>query len=216
MSWELCNLHKSDIRELASLHCRIFPDSRSTRLGTLYVKKMFTWFLQYQPQLSLIAREDNKIVGYVVGAIGGYGRKLFRYAVFEIAVGLITHPHLFLQKETFALWPSYLKGLIPKKKSRKIGTNPSTLLLSAALAGIGVDPKKQGLGIGRALVMGFENAAKQLNVEKLTLSVHLDNVSANKLYESCGWYQDNQDNSTNTAHYTKVIKINDTYAKNPR
>jgi len=166
---------------------------------------MFRWFVTHQPGLSLIARRDGEISGYVVGAVGGYGRKLFRYAFFEVLLGLLIHPALWFQSETFLLWRSYLKGLFPQKSSNapQIGDEP--VLVRAALAGIGVDPGQQGQGIGSLLVAAFEEAAKELGVGKLTLSVDKDNISARRLYDRHGWHVDNENKEANTVHYTKVI-----------
>jgi len=206
MQYELTPLQESDIPALARLHSEIFPDSRSTQLGQMYVRKMFKWFYIKQPQLCFVAKQGNALVGYVVGAVGGYGRRLFRYAIFEIIAGLVFRPRLWVKKETFSLWQSYMKGLLPNRKPSQTSlANQKGQILSAALAGIGVDPKMRGMGVGKALVLEFENAARSLQVGKLTLSVHLDNHSACRLYESCGWVMDNEDIDRNSAHYCKII-----------
>jgi len=194
-----------DIKAAARLHCQAFPHSRSTKLGQPYVRKMFRWFVMQQPGLSLVARTDGEISGYVVGAVGGYGRKLFRYAFFEVLMGLLIHPGLWFQSETFLLWRSYLKGLFPQKTSNtsKVGGEP--VIVRAALAGIGVDPTQQGQGIGSFLVAAFEEAAKELGVGKLTLSVDKDNISARRLYDRHGWRVDSENKEANTVHYMKVI-----------
>jgi ribosomal protein S18 acetylase RimI-like enzyme len=202
MRLQVSLIQENDLPELVMLHCRAFPCSRSTQLGKMYVRKMFEWFLYYQPKLSLKIKENEEIVGYVIGAVGGYGRKLFRFALLEILIGLLIHPRLWGKPETFTLWQSYIKGLVPKKRTSE---NKPDHELSAALAGIGVDPEKQGMGIGKTLIVGFENAAKGMNIYNLTLSVYMDNSKARNLYENYGWYMDNEDKSTNSAHYTKII-----------
>lgn len=206
MEYELTRMEKPDIRAFARLLCEIFPDSRSTLLGQLYVRKMFKWFYVKQPKLCFVVKKGNSLVGYVVGAVGGYGRKLFRYAILEIIAGLVFHPSLWGRKDTFSLWRSYLKGLLPNRRpspSSLQGSNSQ--ILAAALAGIGVHPKMRGMGVGKAMMMEFENAARNLQVSKLTLSVHLDNLSACRLYESCGWTRDSEDSESNSAHYFKMI-----------
>jgi len=166
---------------------------------------MFRWFVKHQPDLSLVARKDGEIFGYVVGAVGGYGRKLFRYAFFEVLLGLAIHPGLWFQSETFLLWRSYLKGLFPQKTSSPAQLEDGPVVVRAALAGIGVDPEQQGQGVGSLLINGFENAAKDLGVRKLTLSVDKDNRSARRLYDRHGWRVDNENKEANTVHYMKVI-----------
>ncbi len=206
MTLQIQPLERKDIAELAQIHCQAFPQSRSTQLGILYVRKMFKWFIKYQPSLGYVAKQDHRIVGYVVGAIGGYGRKLFRYALVEIAIGLITHPRLWAKESTFSLWKSYLRGLRPNHRNTKTGNGGNQgQPISAALAGIGVHPEKRGLGVGKALVQEFEIAAKNGGAETLTLSVSTNNLEARRLYEHCGWVQDNEDPATRSVHYTKRI-----------
>lgn len=205
MSHSIVAMEKSHINEVANLHRKVFPQSRSTKLGKPYVRKMFRWFITYQPELCLICIEKGKITGYVVGAIGGYGRKLFRYAFFEVLLGLLIHPKLWFQKNTFLLWRSYLKGLRPQpKKPGPLNTDQNTII-SAALAGIGVDNDQRGKGVGQSLVYAYEKAAKEAGAKKLTLSVQKDNHAAQKVYEKCGWYIDRMNVKANTVHYTKVV-----------
>ena len=194
-----------DINAVARLHRRAFPDTRSTKLGKPYIRKMFRWFLAFQPDLSLVARKDGEIVGYVVGAVGGYGRKLFRYAFFEVLWGLLIHPKLWFQSQTFLLWRSYLKGLFPADNVKSDREENQPEVVKAALAGIGVDPDQRGQGIGTILVNAFESAAKSQGVGLLTLSVHADNISARRLYDGCGWTMDSENKAANTVHYMKVI-----------
>ena len=198
-------MRMDDINDAVGLHMRAFPDSRSTKLGKVYVKKMFCWFLEYQADLSLAARKDGEIIGYVIGAVGGYGRKLFRYAFFEVVFGLLSHPGLWFQSETFLLWESYLKGLLPEKTTASANEINPHQAKKAALAGIAVDPDQRGQKIGTTLVIAFETAAANLGVDKLTLSVHSDNLSARRLYDRCGWTMDSENQAANTVHYMKVI-----------
>ena len=204
MSHIIAPMKKVDITAVSSLHRKVFYGSRSTKLGRAYINKMFSWFIKYNPGLSFVSKKNEKVSGYVVGAIGGYGRKLFRYAFFEILFGLLFHPKLWFQRQTFLLWRSYLKGLTPQNKSTTV-LSDQPLITKAALAGIGVDPDQQGQGIGSLLVIAFEEAAKELGVNKLTLSVNQDNFNARHLYDRLGWSVDSENISANTVHFTKVI-----------
>lgn len=202
MTQTISQLTISDIRSLSDLHCKVFPKSRSTKFGKPYVRKMFRWFTTYQPDLCFVAKEEKRIVGYVVGAVGGYGRKVFRYAFLQVFLGLFLHPNLWFERGTFLFWKSYSKGLCPKSKSKPTEVQ---LLISAALAGIGVDPHDQGKGIGKQLLHKFEDAAKSKGVNKITLSVHSENVSARSLYERCGWSVDIESKEAHTVHYIKLL-----------
>ncbi|PEG61798.1 GNAT family N-acetyltransferase [Mycolicibacterium boenickei] len=52
---------------------------------------------------------------------------------------------------------------------------------------VAVDPRCQGLGIGRLLMQGLIRAAAESHVEVLTLDLRGDNERAARLYESLGF-----------------------------
>jgi ribosomal protein S18 acetylase RimI-like enzyme len=204
-------LQKSDISRVADIHCLIFPTSRSTRLGKLYVRKMFYWFLEKQPALSFVFESNGEIVGYLIGAIGGYGRKLFRYALFEIVLGLMTHPGLWLRRDTFMLWHSYLQSLNPAvwMAERRQNERQHAIPLPvkrAALAGIGIIPEMRGRGISKLMVQAFEQAAISQGASLLGLSVEIDNLPARHLYEKCGWKLDASQTELKSMHYSKELR----------
>jgi len=195
-----------DLNALTDLHCQAFPESRSTRLGKRYMRKMFRWFLEKQPKLCLGIEQEGQLAGYVVGAIGGYGRKIFRYAIIEVILGLLLHPGLWFRRGTFTLWHSYLQAFLPNKKPRAIPElREAPSVVNASLAGIGVAPKMQGKRIGKALMIAFEQAALSQGAGKLTLSVNMDNLAARRLYEGCNWKVDSEEPQRNSVHYSKTI-----------
>lgn len=196
-----------DIPRLVELHRQLFPKSRSTRFGSLYLRKMFRWFLVHNPALCFTAMQDDQLIGYLVGAINGYGRSVFRYAIFEIILGFLVHPKLWTDKETFLLWKSYLRGLLPARKNPPLTSEGADhpLPTSAALADIGVSTAHQGRGIGRELTLAFENAARKAGAELLTLSVAEDNLSARKVYEACDWRKDGEYRAGHSVHYSKKL-----------
>ena len=209
MNQQIRSLRESDIHGVAEAHCRIFPTSRSTLLGEGYVRKMFQWFLEKQPDLSFVCEYNGEIVGYVVGAIGGYGRKLFRYAFMDVVLGLLLHPKLWFKRDTYNLWSSYLKGLSPSTLIAERNVDAERTMGSranrAALAGIGIVPSMRGRGISKLLVQAFEQAARVQGVSSLGLSVEIDNVPARRLYETCGWRMDSMQAELNSAHYSKEL-----------
>jgi ribosomal protein S18 acetylase RimI-like enzyme len=203
-------LTEKDIPAVADVHSSVFIDSRSTHLGIRYVRKMFHWFSENHPSLCFVADEDGEIMGYVIGAIGGYGRKIFRYALIEIAIGLLAHPGLWLKRDTFTLWYSYLQAFNPalllvEKGNRTRAGSDINLPTRGALAGIGVLPSARGKGTGKLLVHAFEQAAKDKGAKLLGLSVEIDNQAARQLYENNGWQLDSLQIDLKSAHYSKVI-----------
>ena len=97
-------LRRSDLNVIVELHRSLFPRSRSTSFGPLYLKKMYRWFLEFQPDLCIGIDFEDQLIGFIVGTIGGYGTKVLRFAIGEIIISLLIHPHLILNKNTYSLW----------------------------------------------------------------------------------------------------------------
>lgn len=180
---------QADLKAVVDIHIEQFPGSRSTSLGRPYLRKMYRWFLEKQTMLCFVALNNDQVVGFTVGAIGGYGRKIFRYALPEIALGLVMHPALLLRRQTFLLWRSYLQGILPTRPVQNpMPVNPvQPIVLRASLSSIAVARAAQGRGVGKALMAALEESARHLGAGLLTLSVRSDNLAARRLYESCQW-----------------------------
>ena len=61
----------------------------------------------------------------------------------------------------------------------------SQFLLAAELLAIAVEPERQKMGIGRALMNEIEEIAISLGVNRLFLHTAKENVTAQKLFEKC-------------------------------
>lgn len=204
---------RRDLGEITRIHRQQFPASRSSQIGKPFVRKMYQWFSHYQSHLSLVATLDGKPVGFATGAIGGYGRRISRYALPEILLGLVSHPRLLFNRQTFNAWTSYIQAFRPgfarsQVKANAVHAAPSDGAkqpLKASLASIAVDGAAQGKGVGKALVRAFEEAAKNRGAGVLGLSVEADNVAARRLYESCGWVFQADPQDADSAYYSKQI-----------
>jgi len=197
-----------DINYAARIHSQQFPHSRSTRLGKPFVAKMYKWFCVNQPDLSLVAEKDGEIIGLAVGSIGGYGRKIFRYAFFEIFFGLLSHPWMVFSRSTFSLWRSFLQGLIPSGSQNKntLSTpKAGPVSVIASLSSIAVAHDAQGKGVGRSLLDRFEQNAYKKGATRLSLSVEIDNYPAMRLYEVGGWVKERIDVERGSVHFGKEI-----------
>jgi len=198
-------LRREDLRAVTAVHLEQYSDSRSSRLGEPFVRKMYTWFLTNQPDLALVATLDGRLVGFAVGAIGGYGRRIFHYALPELAWGVICHPILIFRRGTFHLWTSFLRAFAPEPQANVKADLPSPQLMKASLASVAVSKAAQGRGVGKALMRAFEDAAKQQGTTLLGLSVKRGNVAARHLYESCGWQLLHEDLNLDSAYYSKRL-----------
>lgn len=179
-----------DLQPVVEIHIEQFPGSRSTSLGRAYLDKMYRWFVERQPGLALVILDSGQVVGFAVGAIGGYGRKIFRYTLGEIALGMLLHPRLLFKNKTYQLWQSYLKGLSParmKENGPPGGQDPPAAGERASLCSIAIARSAQGRGLGKALLYALEDRFRELGVSQIVLSVQSDNRPARRLYESCQW-----------------------------
>ncbi|MEP7338507.1 MAG: hypothetical protein ABI977_12285 [Acidobacteriota bacterium] len=185
---QIRTLKPEDIDAVVAIHQERFPDSRSTQLGKPFLRQMYRWFLVNYPELSLVATIDNQIVGLAVGSIGGYGRRIFRYALPQVIWGFVTRPQLLLRDRMFFLWRSFLRGLKPGQ-TKVVSSAPrdpnKPAILQAAFASLAVLPTVNGVGI--PLILAFERAARQQGANRISHTVKKENVSVRKIYESLGW-----------------------------
>jgi ribosomal protein S18 acetylase RimI-like enzyme len=184
---QIRRLKSDDLDAVVAVHMERFPDSRSTQLGKAFLRKMYCWFLLNYPELSLVATIDDQVVGLAVGSIGGYGRRVFRYALPQVIWGFVTHPQLLFRDRMFYLWRSYLRGLYPKS-AKTLAAPPDSskpVIRQAAFASLAVLHTATGVGI--PLILAFERAAREHGANRIGHTVKKENVSARKIYEGLGW-----------------------------
>ncbi len=198
-------MQASHIGEVVAIHQQSFPATRSTRLGPLFLNKMYHWFLAYHPELAFVAETDGRVVGFLTGAIGGSSRRIFHHAFWEIVFGFIRRPKLLFQADMFEMWHSHIRGLAPRYGLATSRATKSSTSLRATLPSVAVSSVARGMGVGKALVDAFETAAKDQGATVLGLGVDLDNGPARRLYESCGWVLAWEDPANNSAGYAKEI-----------
>ena len=185
-----------DLDAVVRIHVERFPEARSSALGKPFVRKMYRWFIANYPDLSFVASEGGRVMGIAAGSIGGYGRRTFRSAVPQIALGIIRRPNLLVKRGTFQLWRSYLRAFLPFKRARTTGGGQ----VMAALASI-ASSREGPPGVGSALLEEFEAAAWRRGATVASLSVVPSNRGARALYERHGWTLDHE-NATG-AQYSK-------------
>lgn len=178
-------LRIEDLDAVTAIHLERFPDSRSTALGKPFLRKMYRWFIVNYPDLALAATIDDRVVGFAVGSIGGYGRRTFRYAIPEIAWGLVRHPRLIFRSSTFSLWKSFMRGLIPKSKKKEETRPNHPDVADASFASLAVSRSAQGAG--PFLIIAFERAMKRKGVRLVAGTVLANNTVLRRVYENLGW-----------------------------
>lgn len=191
----------SDISLVSRIHAESFPNSRSTKLGMLFVRRMYQWYILNQPGLSFVALLNKEIVGFVAGAVGG-GTLRFRYTFWQIVWGFLRHPRLLSEAEMFASWKSHLR-----KRKTRLPAGGQIEMVKILLDSIAVTSGVRGKGVGRQLLNSFEKAARGKNATILGLGVESDNLVARHLYESCDWHLLHNDIEHNSANYVKDIRM---------
>lgn len=196
----------ADLSDVVAIHRESFPDSRSSRLGDAFLRKMYRWYMTYYPELAFVAMINSRVVGFVTGAASGSGRRRFRYTLLEILWGIFSHPRLLFRADMFELWPSYLMGLLPKYRNARNSASSDNIPVKVKLDSIAVRQSARGCNVGKSLMYAFEQATQKLGVTLLVLGVEIDNTAARRLYESCGWVLVQEDATNNSASYVKEIQ----------
>jgi len=200
------SMDQGDINDIIRIHTVALKDSRSTNLGKPFLRKMYRWYLTYQPKLAFVATIDEQLVGFVTGSVGGSSRKIFRFALWEVLMGFLYRPNLLLQAEMFEYWQSFLIGLLPRRRKKDTKpTNAHCTSVKASLNSIAVSPLARRKNVGKSLVNAFEYAARLQGATILGLGVDLDNLAARCFYERCGWELARINMETKAANYIKKI-----------
>lgn len=192
------------LRRVVAIHRLAFPDSRSTRLGDVFVQRMYLWYLRFQPRLAFVAVHQGEIIGFVAGTLGaGGGQQRFKFTYWQIAWGFLCHPRCFLSRAMFESWRTYLKGVLLRRARQP--APPSSAGRKAALDSIAVHPAARGVHAGALLMAAFEQAAWSQGADYASLGVESDNHHARRMYERCGWALVHEDRTKNSANYRKFV-----------
>lgn len=179
----------TDLDTVVDLHCDRFPDSRSTSLGRPFVRQMYRWFLIHEPALALVSEIDGRVEGFITGSRGGYGRRVFRFALPQVAWGLLRNPGLLFRRGTFLLWQSYAKALMPGAVSSAAPASsdpPSeTAVDRVSVASVAVSRPHSGEGL--FLLRALEQKAKAMGAKRMSASVELVNDRLIELHLRLGW-----------------------------
>jgi ribosomal protein S18 acetylase RimI-like enzyme len=110
-------MQREDLPAVVAIHIERFPASRSGALGRRFLTRLYQWFLVYNPELSLVAvDDDNRVLGFFVSSKGPYGQKVFRYTLPAIVLSLVANPARLLRKDIFANAAGYLSALVFRRR----------------------------------------------------------------------------------------------------
>ncbi len=183
MSLTITPLKKYHISAVVDVHMRAFPNFFLTFLGPSFLSTFYSFFLYESTAIALVAEDDNtgRVFGSVVGTLDPehFFTRLLKMKWWSFCLASMRAFYCD-PKVTRRLWRAlFYRGDIPPGPKR------------ALLSSISVCPEARGLGIGRALMDRWINAAKILGASGCYLTTDaVGNDEGNRFYQRAGWVQD--------------------------
>lgn len=180
-------IQPQDLREIARIHLAAFPKSALGQLGEEIVTRYYRWQLQGPHDavaIGVYCKENLAgfcFGGVFRGALSGFLQRNRNFLVLHILLRpwLIANPLFF---ERLHLARSVLMGRPASPISSIALPEKSFGILSIA-----VDPKMQGAGYGKMLMLEIEMIAREKKFSNMHLTVSIDNGQAIRFYEKLGW-----------------------------
>ncbi len=193
------------VQDAARLHMESFSGYLNARFGIEYIASFISWFVQEKGAVALAAVDANqRIIGYTLGVPTEYGHRPYRELQGLAARSLLLRPWLFFDKRLWQAAKSRCKALVKKKEGGDHHEIPKPTM---GLVGIGVDSSYRRQGIAGHLMEAFQEKAKHQEMCSLSTWVYLDNISARRLYERCGWqpYMDSLTERGSVRYYKLIV-----------
>ena len=183
-------LNAQDLGGLTKIHLAAFPDSALTKLGKEAVRRYYKWLLEGPHQaIRLGALVNAELAGFCFGgifhgAMSGFLRnnRLYLSLCVLRRPWIATNP-IFRDRIANALiiLRKNKHNPHPQPELNKPTTRPFGILA------IAVDPRQQGLGLGKLLMEEAEQVARQQGFREMNLTVSTANHRAIRFYESLDW-----------------------------
>ena len=170
---------------IVKIHKVAFHNYPHSFLGSFYVKKFINWFASSPNGIALVATNNGKPVGYIVGAPLGYRWRLNINMFPVVFLCLLARPWLLFNRSVAKGLRTRIVSQIKNKNSEDVElTLPAPVFRLVAIA---VDANHRREGIGRKLFLEFKKLAAAKGARSLVLSVHKNNDVARKFYRAGGW-----------------------------
>ncbi len=182
-----------DIAEVVRIHKAAFKNYFLTSLGEKFLYIYYSQYLSKDYCFAVVARADNKPVGFIVGTNSTQKlyRNLYKDNFFKLSVLFLRA--LFTEKVVQTKVFSRYRQIITAIKSRfsRPPANPEgSATTELRLLSIAVLPQFRGNGISRELLAFFERNVKAGGIKKMGLSVLKNNPRAICFYQKTGWKED--------------------------
>ncbi len=180
---EIIKAQEKDIADIVAIHIKAFPDFFLTTLGEGFLKLYYRSVLRSSDGVLLVGQSDGETTGFCAATMlsAGFNKRLIKNN-FMGYVGqgtklLFTHP--------LRIWHLF-KNMT--KENADVGDKGDY----AELLSIGVDPNKQGGGVGKKMLIALEEEVNRRGGTKLSLTTdYVNNEKAIGFYHSLGyeaWY----------------------------
>lgn len=194
----LVNTTYYHLAKIAKCHKACFPSSLSSALGLMYLRRMFSWYLDVNKAFLFHIEDNHQCIGYCGGIIKdgsmetGSASGMMQHSFNAAIKAFLLRPWLIFHKEVRKKYSLFFKNLLAK-----LGIKKNTISSGererkkrkpeVGLVVIGVLPEYRGKGVSTELMRYFELRAKENNIFKLQLSVLSDNNRAISSYQKNGW-----------------------------
>jgi ribosomal protein S18 acetylase RimI-like enzyme len=182
----ISEMKRRDLDQVAVIHRELFPGDRRTQYGRGYLRAFYAFFMERAERAALVAtdRKTGRVVGFLLGAPGGFDCELEKRVFPAAVLGVVMRPTYWIDRRVWRRAIEFLVGsraISRKSENRGVDAGTGYLYL------VGVSPAARGLGVGKGLVSQFEDRCRELGFQKVVLSVHARNRMAREFYEGCGW-----------------------------
>lgn len=189
------------LNRVAQLHLGAFEGYFLSRMGEGFLREYYRGYIMSPDAVAWVAvqaDERRDVLGFVTGAedINTFHARLFRHRFLPLAAAAllrcIQSPALLAElwhRRARVLGP--LAARLAGRRQPQAGSNDAateaTVLPTASLTSIAVDPSQRQKGIGKALGETFNDDLRRRGIREVKLGVLADNVAACTLYERLGW-----------------------------
>jgi ribosomal protein S18 acetylase RimI-like enzyme len=170
-------IYLNNCDKLTNLHLKAFPNFFLSSLGYNFLKIFYSTIIKNDNSILKGIFEDNELVAFAIGSKKSnffYSNLLinnfFEFG-FVLAPILITSPIKIVR---------LIKSFVSFNGNKDESSN-------AILLSIGVDPDKQGQGLGKIVLKEFENDAFYFNDTIILTTDKLNNSNVNSFYLSNGY-----------------------------
>lgn len=186
---------EEDLNSFIEIHIEnLFSDSEFSKI---YLTERFNYLIQNKNTVTVCAKNSNgKMLGLVYGGTEGYKNEMNKYIMKKVVWKFLTRPYLLFGGEFIYKYKSTFiklaKKIMPMSRKFEETTNSSKQHYTPPnpilrLTGIAVLDEFSHLGIGKKLLIGYEDAAKERNYKSIILETPQTNIRAIKFYEKFGW-----------------------------